>query len=101
MEELRLGTTMECDVRLRKELFFGHVILSFVRNQDIWNVFCSDNLYLTLGDVRKLITRQLQHGDELLVKYQNTDNELFRLSFMIDFEYEEKDYNRVIDLAGK
>lgn len=101
MDELRLGTTMECDVRLRKELFFGHVILSFVRNQDIWNVFCSDNLYLTLGDVRKLITRQLQHGDELLVKYQNSDNELFRLSFMIDFEYEEKDYNRVIDIAGK
>ena len=47
-------------------------------------VFCSDNIYLNLGDARKLITKVLDHGDELYVKYQNSDYDVFSLSFMLD-----------------
>ncbi|MCA1054926.1 type VII secretion protein EssC [Rossellomorea aquimaris] len=97
--ELKIGTGSDCDVRLRKELFFGQIELILTKNNESWNVLCSDNLYLSLGDVRKLMTKQLNHGDELTLKYQQSDNEVFSLSFMLDFDYENKEYNRIIDIS--
>lgn len=99
--EIKVGTSPECTVRLRKELFFSPIELTFQRSGDEWRIICSDNLYFTIGDVRKLLTKQLVHGDELFVKYQDSDNDVFSLSFMIDFDYAKKDYDIEIDIAGK
>lgn len=99
-EEIKVGTGVDCDVRLRKELFFGQVELIFVKNNSQWSIYCSDGLYITIGDVRKLMTKSLQHGESLEVKYQESDNLLFHLSFMLDFDYEDKKYNTEIDISG-
>ena len=99
--EVKVGTSPECTVRLRKELFFSPIELTLQRSDDEWSIICSDNLYFTIGDVRKLLTKQLVHGDELFVKYQDSDNDVFSLSFMIDFDYAKKDYDIEIDIAGK
>lgn len=99
--EVKVGTSPECTVRLRKELFFSPIELTLQRSGDEWSIICSDNLYFTIGDVRKLLTKQLVHGDELFVKYQDSDNDVFALSFMIDFDYAKKDYDIEIDIAGK
>ncbi len=101
ISEIRVGTSAECEVRLRKELFFAPIELILQKNGDGWNILCSDNLYFLIGDVRKLLTKKLSHGDELLVKYQDSDNDVFFLSFMIDFDYEEKDYDIEINIAGQ
>ena len=98
---IKIGTSPECEVRLRRELFFSPIEITLQRNSDAWSIICSDNLYFTIGDVRKLLTKQLLHGDELLVKYQDSDNDVFSLSFMIDFDYAKKDYNIEIDITGK
>lgn len=100
-EEIRVGTSPECTVRLRKELFFSPIELILQRSDDEWSIICSDNLYFTIGDIRKLLTKQLVHGDELFVKYQDSDNDIFSLSFMIDFDYAKKDYDIEIDVTGK
>lgn len=100
INQLRIGTNSNCDVRLRKDMYFDEIELIFQRNNDKWNVFCSDNIYLNLGDARKLITKVLDHGDELYVKYQNSDYDVFSLSFMLDFDYKTKNYERVIDLSS-
>ncbi|GKU27252.1 type VII secretion protein EssC [Clostridium folliculivorans] len=100
-QEIRIGTSVDCDVRLRKELFFGQIELIFVKKNSEWSIFCSENLYISLGDVRKLLTKQLTHGEKITVKYQDSDNELFELSFMIDFDYEKKNYNRKIMISGR
>lgn len=99
--EIKVGTSPECTVRLRKELFFSPIELTLQRSGDEWSIICSDNLYFTIGDVRKLLTKQLVHGDELFVKYQDSDNDVFSLSFMIDFDYAKKDYDIEIDVTGK
>jgi len=82
-------------------LFFSTIELTLQRSGDKWSIICSDNLYFTIGDVRKLLTKQLVHGDELFVKYQDSGNDVFALSFMIDFDYAKKDYDIEIDIAGK
>lgn len=96
-----VGTGIESDVRLRKDIFFGGVELRFIKTDNEWTVICSDNIYLTVGDVRKLMTKSLIHGDTLDVKYQDSDIDVFSLSFTIDFERENKIYNTEIDISGK
>ena len=98
---IRVGTSSECDIRLRKELFFAPIEIIFNYDNSDWNILCSDNLYLTVGDVRKLLTKKLNHGDNLFVKYQESNTDVFSISFIIDFDYEQKDYDVVIDIAGK
>ncbi|MDY3747034.1 MAG: type VII secretion protein EssC [Lachnospiraceae bacterium] len=98
--EVRVGTGIGCDVRLRKELFFGPVELLFVKNPQGWSLLCSDNLYLSIGDSRKLLTKDLYHGDTLKVRYQNSDNDVVDVEFLIDFDHGRKNYHRVIDISG-
>lgn len=99
--EVRVGTGTDCDIRLRKDLFFGYIRLTFQQNNGEWSVFCSENLYFTANDARKLMTKTLIHGDELTVKYQESGNDVLQLSFMLDFDYEQKDYRRKIDISLK
>lgn len=100
-KQIKVGTHVDCDVRLRKDLFFGQIELLFVKNEEKWAVFCSDNLYLTVGDVRKLATKNLVHGDALSVRYQESNNELFQVSFMLDFDYEDRTYDKEILIADQ
>lgn len=99
-KEVKLGTSVDCDVRLHKSLFFDQIELIFSKLDSGWSVLCSDNIYLTVGDVRKLMTKNLVHGDSLTVKYQNFDNEAFSFDFLIDFDNGKTKYERVIDLTG-
>lgn len=97
-KQVKVGTGIDCDVRIRKELVFGQIELLFVKNGNDWSVHCSDNLYLTVGDIRKLMTKKLIHGDVLEVKYQESNNLLLSLDFLIDFDDGKKEYDRIIDI---
>lgn len=99
--KIKVGTGTECDIRLRKDLFFTAISLEFIQNEKGWTVVCSDNIYLSLGDIRKLLTKQLVHGDDLTVKYNASDTEVFGISFFIDFDYFKKQYNLALNLDRK
>lgn len=98
-QQVKVGTSVDCDIRLHKELFFGQIEMLFVKNETEWSVYCSDNLYLTVGDVRKLMTKNLVHGDILEIKYQESDNLVFSMEFLNDFDDGKKKYERVIDVS--
>lgn len=100
MKNIRLGTATECEIRLRRELFFGQIELTFVQNDGSWSVLCSDNLYLNVGDARKLFTLRLSHGSTFSINYQDSNTELFTVEFLIDFENERKKFTRSIDIRG-
>ncbi len=96
MESFSVGTAMDSEVRLRKELYFGDIQLKFQIMDGGWGAVCSDNLYFDVGDVRKLMSLRLEHGSVAKVCYQNSDHEVFTLEYGIDFDYEEKNYDRRI-----
>lgn len=100
MQIAKVGTSIECDFRLHKNLFFGQIELIFSKNKDGWSVICSDNLYISAGDVRKLATKKLTHGDILEVRYQDSDNTALNLEFLLDFDNGKRKYERVIDVSG-
>lgn len=98
--KLTVGTSLECNVRLHKDLFFEEFVLTFSKQGDLWIVTCSDNLFLNVGDVRKLLNISVKHGDVLSVKYQNSDVEAFNIEFLIDFDNESKNYERIINVLN-
>ena len=71
------------------------------KREDSWYMGCSENLYITSDNILKLASREMGHGDEVLVKYQSSGQEVFRISFMIDFESEGKQYSRAIDIGSR
>lgn len=101
ISSVKVGTNVDCDVRLHKDMYFGAIELEFVRRDEGWVLSCSDNLYLTTGDVRKLVTKTLMHGDVFNVKYQDSNMEVFEISYTIDFDYEFKPYDIKIDISGR
>ncbi len=97
--EVRVGTETNCDIRLRKDWFFDKIELDFVKTNDCWTVFCSENLYIDIGDVRKMVTKKLNHGDVFSLKYQDSNNEVFSVEFLIDFDNAQRKYERAIDIS--
>lgn len=99
-QQIKVGTETECDFRLRKDTFFERIQLNFVQNNGNWSVVCSDNLYIDAGDVRKLLTKRLTHGDLFSVKYQGSNQEVFSVEFLIDFDNGQRKYERAIDISN-
>lgn len=97
MRQMKVGTGLECDVRLHKNLFFGQIELLFTKTDGEWTLQCSDNLYITVGDIRKLMTKKLSNGDLLEIKYLGSDNTVFFVDFLVDFDDGNIRYERVID----
>lgn len=96
----RIGTTIDCDFRLNKDLFFDEIKLDFINNDGNWTVMCSDNIYITVGDTRRLLTVALKHGDNLTIKYQESNNEVFSMEFKANFDSKNINFERRIDISG-
>lgn len=96
----KIGTSIDCDFRLHKEYFFEDIRLDFTNENDNWYVMCSDNIYITTGDTRRLLTMELKHGDIIIVKYQESNNDVFDMEFMVDFDSKNNKLERRIDIEG-
>lgn len=96
----RVGTSVDCDYRLHKELFFEEIYLDFTNHDGEWSVMCADNLYITVGDARRLFTTELHHGNSILIKYQDSDNDVFIIEFMVDFDSKKRNFERRISIAN-
>ena len=101
MENVRLGTTSLCEFRLNPEFFFEDIEIEFTEESNQWNIDCSDSIYFRKGDMRKLYSTGIGHGDIISVCYSNTGNEAFELRFLIDFEARVPNYNWYIEIADK
>ena len=47
-----------------------------------------------------MYSKELKHGDDLIVKYEDSSGEVFKVNFFIDFDSSEKNYNREIDILN-
>lgn len=94
-KKISFGTEIGCDIRVRKNLFFEPIEIIFIKNDvDEWNMICSDNLYIHTDEVWKMMKVSIKHGTEILVKYQNSLADVFTVTLLIDFDYENKSYDR-------
>ncbi|MCD8005862.1 MAG: type VII secretion protein EssC [Oscillospiraceae bacterium] len=99
ISEVRIGTTSGCNVRLKREYFFGGIEIVLMKRDEEWFILFSDGIRGTFGGTGRFISRKLAHGDEFQIIYQDSEVVLFEASFMLDFDYDVKNYNLEIDIA--
>lgn len=97
---VRAGTQKDCAVRFDAGLFFEEFDFTFENQGENWVLVCSENSYVSSDGILKLSTKELAHGDTLVIKYKKSNQEVLRISFTLDFEYEGKDYEKVIELEN-
>ncbi len=98
LERVKLGSTSNCEFRLDPDFFFEDIEISLEKKTN-WNILCSDNLYISRGDVRKLLFSELAHDDVVNICYVNSGEVAFEIRFLIDFGADGADYSLKIDLS--
>lgn len=98
-KKVTLGTLKHSDIRLGKEKFFADFEITFINTNGNWIIRCDDSIYISADGVMKLVSKELSHGDDFIIKYQNSNQEIFRVSFVMDFDFEKKDYEKEIDVS--
>lgn len=101
VEQIKIGTTSACEARLNPDLFFDSIEIEVEKTNNQWQLLCSDTVYISKGDMRKLLSCELQHGDVLMLRYAESGDLVFELRFMIDFEAKTPFYNWKIDLSDR
>lgn len=101
MTQHYVGTIDGCDVMLDKNMFTIPFCFLIYRNQqNVWEINCDDNIYIAEEGIVKQITRCLTHGDDIQIKYKNSNKLLLNLNFVINFEQSLQDYRKVIEIDG-
>lgn len=99
LKALRVGTGKDSAVRLDSELFFDDFYFDLENENDNWTLVCGTNNYATVDSLLKVTSRQLSHGDCITLRSFSSQQIILTINFVLDFEYEYKDYERVIDIA--
>lgn len=97
IEQVKLGTTSACEFRLNSDYLFEEFEIIFDK-QGTWRLTCPEQLYISRGDVRKLLYTDLCHGDLFSVYYSESDEFAFQIRFLIDFEAEVPKYEWYINM---
>lgn len=100
-QRMKIGTTSGCEVRLNPDLFFAGIELEIEKSDNRWQLSCSDAVYISKGDMRKLLSCELRHGDVLSLRYAGSGDMAVEFRFMMDFEAKTPFYNWKIDLTNK
>lgn len=100
MGKVKVGTGLDCDIRFYRTEFLEPFDITFSEMDGVWHVGCSSNVYIDAGDIRKITNKKLYHGEAFPIRYHSSNGEVFRIEFMLDFDNEEKVYDREIDLSS-
>lgn len=98
-KKITIGTLKQSDIRLGKEKFFLDFEITLTNTNGEWIIRCDENIYISTDGIMKLVSKELFHGDDFLLKYQKSNQEIFKVSFVLDFEFENKDYEKEIDIS--
>lgn len=96
-----VGTGINCECRFAKERFFTDFELIFTPYEETWAVSAKGAVYLSSDGVVKLHSFRFSHGDELKVYYQSSNQLMFTVGFMLDFEAENANYEKIIDIGDR
>lgn len=100
-EQVKLGTNVSCEFRLNPDSFFEGLEIELKRKEGTWSLVCREGVYLSKGDLRKLMSAELSHGDVWWLRYTSSGDTALELRFLIDFEARIPDYRYAVSLRGR
>lgn len=101
VDEVKLGTNVSCEFRLNPDSFFEGLEVELKKKDGIWSLACREGVYLSRGDLRKLVSAELSHGDVWWLRYTSSGDTALELRFLIDFEARIPDYRYAVSLTGR
>lgn len=96
-----IGMNPECDVRLRRELFFVPFSIEVYENEGEWFAQTSENVYFSVSGTDKAAFIRLFHGQTAELKDAETDNTLATVSCQMDFDRVVRPFTARIDVGQK
>lgn len=96
-----IGTDRSCDVRFNADAFFSDFKFIVRRTNTGWQIRCGENIYISDSGAMKYVSKGLNHGDTVSIKYQSTNQEILILTFTLNFDGENPNYDRKIDVSAK
>lgn len=100
INSLRIGTDRSCDIRINTEVLTENIELLLENRASSWNISCEKELFYLSDSITNFAERSLVHGDVLDLIHQQSKQEILTIGFMYDFDYEIKNYDRVIELQS-
>ena len=94
---MSIGTTVGSDVRFQASDFFQPFQIQLQNDSGIWTVMCDSNVYLSAGDVRKLLMADLSVASPIMLRYSQSDTDVMELRLTYDFG-DRKKYDLFLDL---
>lgn len=96
-----VGTYKHCNVRFDRDRFFDDIMLEFIKTEYGWKLMCGDNIYIDSKGIMKLHSMELIHGTDITLKYKESKSLLFHISFLINFDNQDYNYDRAINISGR
>ena len=96
LQRVRIGTEVGCDVRLHR--YFDDFEMVLEQQDGNWSITASDGIYFSFNKNKK-VSLNLTHGNVFFVKYEQYAVDLFVCRFLLDFDYEQKDYKLAVNIS--
>lgn len=96
--KISIGTKEKKDIRLYQADFNDEIDLELEYFNDTWQMMCGSSQYMSVDDISKLIMLELKHGQKCSLRSQKTETEICEILCVIDFDYEVKQYDCVLNI---
>ena len=96
-DSIQIGTQKGCSMRFSREYFFDDFVLHLEYVDDRWILACTETVYIYDGNKEQRAI-ELNNGDEFLVCFNRNDEEVFKVTCMLDSSVQ--DYSRQVNLKS-
>lgn len=96
--KVTIGTGVGSDVRFQTADFFAPFQIAVIFENSVWSVICDTSVYISAGDVRRLVMSELTIDTPVSLRYRESDTDVLEISLEYDFG-DRKSYDLFLDLT--
>ena len=97
LKKIAIGSADDCDYVIDTD---SKIKIELEYRDDSWQLECEEGTYFLFGGITKMVSKKLNHGDDLVFKCEGRAEEIFSLSFMLNFVFYDKRYDYAIDIQN-
>lgn len=97
-QSVTVGTEKGCNVRFNRELFFSDFSFSIRNFKGTWQIRCGEETFISDSGALKYSSKGLNHGDTYSLRYKDSGQEIFKITFTLNFDAQIHNYDRFASL---
>ncbi len=97
LKRFSIGNGEDCDLTIKSD---NSINIVLERVEDGWSINCEGDVYFLYNGVTKMVSKKLNHGDDLTFKTESDGRVIFDMSFILNFVFSDKKYDYSIDIQN-